>query len=91
MGCLDFSRLNTTVYEHLSDDILQSVKPWFSTIINKYKVMLYNGQLDLVVPVSATDNFLRNLGLSLYFTLEFILVALVVRFASVATICTQIA
>ena len=63
VGCVKYSSGNETVEEYLTDDQFDSVKPWFTTLINNYKVMIYSGQLDIIVAVTLTENFLKNLGL----------------------------
>jgi len=62
VGCLPFSDGNSTVEKYLIQDQFQSVKPWFTTLIDNYKVLIYNGQLDIIVAVTLTENFLKNLG-----------------------------
>ncbi len=64
VGCMKFSDYNNTVEKYLMNDEFQSVKPWFTTLINNYKTLIYSGQLDIVVAVTLTDNFLKNLGKS---------------------------
>ncbi|KAI8515364.1 hypothetical protein Bbelb_061770 [Branchiostoma belcheri] len=49
------------VEEHLLEDFLQSVKPWVAAILENYKVLMYNGQLDIVVAPPLTENFLWSL------------------------------
>jgi vitellogenic carboxypeptidase-like protein len=49
-------------YLNLREDIFKSVKPWFTALINNYKVLLYNGNLDIIVALPLTENFLKNLG-----------------------------
>lgn len=63
VGCVQYSNSNNTVEDYLTDDQFDSVKPWFTTIIDNYKVLIYNGQLDIIVAVTLTENFLKNLGL----------------------------
>ena len=70
MGCVQFSDFNDTVSDYLDNDVFKSVKPLFRIIIDNYKVMLYNGQLDIIVPVTVTQNFLRNLGLIKVYSLK---------------------
>ncbi|XP_073977709.1 venom serine carboxypeptidase-like [Rhodnius prolixus] len=49
---------------YLSEDFMQSVKPWIETLIEKYKILIYNGQLDLLVPYPLSINFIRSLNWS---------------------------
>ncbi|ELW67918.1 putative serine carboxypeptidase CPVL [Tupaia chinensis] len=37
------------VEKYLREDTVQSVKPWLTEIMNNYKVLIYNGQLDIIV------------------------------------------
>ena len=53
------------VEQQLLPDIMQSVKPWVQEIIdNDYKVMIYNGQLDIIIAWPLTENFLQGLNWS---------------------------
>ncbi|VVC91931.1 unnamed protein product [Leptidea sinapis] len=49
---------------NLAEDILQSVAPYISTLLNFYRMLFYNGQLDIIVAYPLTENFLRNLNFS---------------------------
>lgn len=49
---------------HLILDLLQSMAPVISELLNYYRIMFYNGQLDIVVAYPLTVNFLRNLNFS---------------------------
>lgn len=45
---------------HLAYDDMKSVKPWFEEILeNGYKVLLYSGQLDIIVAYPLTLNFIK--------------------------------
>ncbi|XP_077019024.1 putative serine carboxypeptidase CPVL isoform X2 [Tamandua tetradactyla] len=46
------------VQKHLREDTLKSVKPWLAEIMNNYKVLVYNGQLDIIVAASLTERAL---------------------------------
>ncbi|XP_064080848.1 probable serine carboxypeptidase CPVL isoform X2 [Macrobrachium nipponense] len=46
----------------LEEDIMKSVKPWIEEIMNNYKVMIYNGQLDVIIAYTLTENFLSSLN-----------------------------
>eukprot|EP00062_Callorhinchus_milii_P015095 gi/632964986/ref/XP_007898667.1/ PREDICTED: probable serine carboxypeptidase CPVL [Callorhinchus milii] len=43
---------------HLLKDIMQSVKPWLAILMDKYRVLLYSGQLDVIVAAPLTERFL---------------------------------
>ncbi|KAF9423989.1 hypothetical protein HW555_000698 [Spodoptera exigua] len=45
-------------------DMLKSVAPAISELLSHYRIMFYNGQLDIVVAYPLTENFLRNLQFS---------------------------
>ncbi|XP_035667694.1 probable serine carboxypeptidase CPVL isoform X2 [Branchiostoma floridae] len=50
------------VHQHLLTDFMQSVAPWIITIMdNNYKVLMYNGQLDVIVAGVLTEAFLQRL------------------------------
>lgn len=48
----------------LALDMLKSVAPAISELLSHYRIMFYNGQLDIVVAYPLTENFLRNLKFS---------------------------
>lgn len=47
---------------HLAYDILKSVAPYIEELLCHYRIMFYNGQLDIIVAYPLTENFLRNLN-----------------------------
>ncbi|XP_019617541.1 PREDICTED: probable serine carboxypeptidase CPVL [Branchiostoma belcheri] len=49
------------VEKHLLSDVMKSVAPWVATIMENYKVLIYNGQLDVIVAGPLTENFLWSL------------------------------
>ncbi|KAK7099541.1 probable serine carboxypeptidase CPVL [Littorina saxatilis] len=59
VGNLTFNG-GTEVYNHLTEDFLQSVKPWIAVIMDNYKVMIYNGQLDIIIAVPLTEAWLQT-------------------------------
>lgn len=52
------------VEEHLKNDIHDSVAPWVTKLLSNYRIMLYNGQLDIIVAYPLTINFLKHLEFS---------------------------
>lgn len=50
------------VAEYLYDDVPQSVAPWLGELLDEYRVLLYNGQLDIIVAYPLTVNFIKNLN-----------------------------
>jgi len=63
VGNLPYSDINTEVYEHLKKDIPKTVKPWIETLLdNNYKVMIYSGQVDVIIAYPQTEQFIRKLN-----------------------------
>ncbi len=60
VGNLTF-HVDKKVEFHLKGDIMKSVAPWIKILLEHYKVMVYNGQLDIIVAYPLTEEFLRNL------------------------------
>lgn len=52
----------SAVEKHLQQDIMKSVAPWISELLDHYYVVIYNGQLDIIVAYPNTLNYLRNLN-----------------------------
>lgn len=50
------------VEEHLKLDVMDSVADWVSELLSNYPVLVYNGQLDIIVAYPLTENYLRNLN-----------------------------
>lgn len=48
----------------LHDDMMKSVLPWFVTLAENYNVLLYSGQLDIIIPHPTTVNFLKKMSWS---------------------------
>ncbi|KAK9877391.1 hypothetical protein WA026_017787 [Henosepilachna vigintioctopunctata] len=61
VGDVPFQTKNVKVEFHLILDIMQSVAPWISELLNYYRVLIYNGQLDILVPYPSTENYLKHL------------------------------
>ncbi|XP_031350161.1 venom serine carboxypeptidase-like isoform X1 [Photinus pyralis] len=53
-----------TVDKHLAEDFIQSVSPWISELLSNYRMMFYNGQVDIIVPYPSVTNFLEKLNFS---------------------------
>ncbi|KAF6198695.1 hypothetical protein GE061_008447 [Apolygus lucorum] len=60
VGKLPFND-GSTVHKYLYSDMMKSVKPWFELLLDHYKVLLYNGQLDIIVAYPLTVNFVKKL------------------------------
>ncbi|XP_059054790.1 venom serine carboxypeptidase [Achroia grisella] len=52
----------TEVEKHLKQDVMKSVAPWVAELLDNYYVVIYNGQLDIIVAYPLTVNYLRNLN-----------------------------
>lgn len=46
------------VYAGLYADITRSVRPWLETLLDNYRVLIYNGQLDIIVGYALTEGYL---------------------------------
>jgi len=51
----------TQVELHLRNDMLASVKPWLEQVMNKYRVLIYSGQLDIIVAQTLTEAMLQTM------------------------------
>ncbi|XP_006236573.2 probable serine carboxypeptidase CPVL isoform X1 [Rattus norvegicus] len=49
------------VEKYLREDTVKSVKPWLAEIMNYYKVLIYNGQLDIIVAAALTERSLMTM------------------------------
>lgn len=61
VGNSSFQTENKKVEEHLKADIMQSLAVLVADLANHYKVLIYNGQLDIIVAYPLTENYLQNL------------------------------
>ncbi|KAL3269771.1 hypothetical protein HHI36_008831 [Cryptolaemus montrouzieri] len=52
------------VEESLRADFVKSVAPWISELLSYYRVLTYNGQLDIIIAYPLTVNYLRHLNFS---------------------------
>ncbi|XP_018320252.2 venom serine carboxypeptidase-like [Agrilus planipennis] len=64
VGNTTFNDINQMVEINLIEDAFQSVTPWISELLNHYRILFYNGQLDIIVAYPLTINFLQNLKFS---------------------------
>ena len=54
-------KTGSTVEKHLLNDIMDTVKPWIEKLLDaKYPILLYSGQLDIIVAAPLTENFLQT-------------------------------
>lgn len=56
----DLSGENRVEY-FLRSDVMASVADWVSELLSHYRVIIYNGQLDIIVAYPLTANYLQNL------------------------------
>jgi len=49
------------VMEHLKNDVMDSVSAWVALLLEHYKFLIYNGQLDIIVAYPLTENYLKHL------------------------------
>ena len=61
VGNCSFNTETKKVEEHLRGDITQSVTFFISDLLQHYRVLIYNGQLDIIVAYPLTENYLINL------------------------------
>lgn len=61
VGNLPFHN-GSEVEKHLKQDVMKSVAPWISELLDHYYVVIYNGQLDIIVAYPLTENYLKNLN-----------------------------
>ncbi|XP_077347484.1 putative serine carboxypeptidase CPVL isoform X2 [Lithobates pipiens] len=49
------------VEKHLLSDVMKTIKPWLAVLMDNYRVLLYSGQLDVIVAAPLTERFLQTL------------------------------
>lgn len=64
VGNQQYSSLSYDVYDGLMNDMMKSVAPWVSTLLSNYRVLIFNGQLDVIVNYILTANYLQKLDFS---------------------------
>lgn len=52
------------VEDYLKHDFMDSVADWISELLSHYSVLIYNGQLDIIIAYPLTENFLKKLNFS---------------------------
>lgn len=52
------------VENHLKLDVMDSVADWVAELLSHYPILVYNGQLDIIVAYPLTENYLKNLNFS---------------------------
>lgn len=69
VGNLPFWIINATVEEHMMADFMMDMNHFLIPIMDNYKVMIYSGQLDIILGPAGTERYLNRLpwnGLSEY-------------------------
>lgn len=57
----DLAGSENKVELHLENDVCDSVADWVAELLSHYPVLIYNGQLDIIVAYPLTENYLKNL------------------------------
>ncbi|KAK7886255.1 hypothetical protein WMY93_025876 [Mugilogobius chulae] len=52
------------VEKHLLQDVMKSIKPWLGELFDNYRVLIYSGQLDVIVAAPLTERFLPTVNWS---------------------------
>ncbi|XP_072937068.1 venom serine carboxypeptidase-like isoform X2 [Epargyreus clarus] len=52
------------VYYHLLSDLMNSAKPWLEELLDHYRVLVYSGHLDCIIPYHASVNTYKSLKFS---------------------------
>ncbi|CAL1685700.1 unnamed protein product [Lasius platythorax] len=52
---------SSTVEEHLKEDFMQSIIVLLKDLLEHYRVLIYNGQLDIIVAYPLTENYIQKL------------------------------
>uniref|UniRef100_A0A8C1W132 Probable serine carboxypeptidase CPVL n=1 Tax=Cyprinus carpio TaxID=7962 RepID=A0A8C1W132_CYPCA len=63
VGNLTFND-GSDVEKHLLQDVMKSIKPWLGVLMDNYRVMIYSGQLDVIVAAPLTERFLPTVNWS---------------------------
>nr|XP_057941582.1 probable serine carboxypeptidase CPVL [Doryrhamphus excisus] len=61
VGALEFHD-GSQVEKHLLQDVMKSIKPWLGVLMDNYKVLMYSGQLDVIVAAPLTERFLPTVN-----------------------------
>ncbi|XP_072009809.1 probable serine carboxypeptidase CPVL isoform X4 [Engystomops pustulosus] len=48
------------VEKHLLSDVMKTIKPWLAVLMDNYRVLMYSGQLDVIVAAPLTERFLQT-------------------------------
>ncbi|XP_076826848.1 putative serine carboxypeptidase CPVL isoform X2 [Brachyhypopomus gauderio] len=61
VGNLTFND-GSEVEKHLLQDVMKSIKPWLGVLMDSYRVLVYSGQLDVIVAAPLTERFLPTVN-----------------------------
>lgn len=61
VGNNTFHYETSTVEEYLKGDVMRSIAVLLTDLLEHYRVLIYNGQLDIIVAYPLTENFLQHL------------------------------
>lgn len=64
VGNRSFESFRKSVYDKFLNDLMKSVAPLISELLDYYDVLVYNGQLDVFVAYPLTRNYLLHLNFS---------------------------
>ncbi|XP_073532668.1 probable serine carboxypeptidase CPVL isoform X2 [Phyllobates terribilis] len=59
VGNLTFND-GSEVEKHLLSDVMKTIKPWLVVLMDNYRVLMYSGQLDVIVAAPLTERFLQT-------------------------------
>lgn len=62
VGSLPFKIYNYDVGDKLENELMDTAAPYLSELLNHYRILIYNGQMDVIVAYPLTVNFLQNLA-----------------------------
>ncbi|CAK9812743.1 Venom serine carboxypeptidase [Anthophora plagiata] len=61
VGNCTFNVESQKVEEHLKADVMKSIAVLVADLVQHYRVLIYNGQLDIIVAYPLTENYLQQL------------------------------
>lgn len=62
VGNQKFTESSRLVFTHMLNDIFNSTKSWIEELLNaNYRIIFYNGNLDIIVAATLTEDFLNTL------------------------------
>ncbi|GAB1860586.1 Carboxypeptidase [Camponotus japonicus] len=61
VGNNSFNIETSIVEEHLKEDIMQSIVVLLENLLKNYRILIYNGQLDIIVAYPLTENYIQKM------------------------------